>query len=563
MIRRFALICSLIAILSTIWLGLAKPAYAQATILPPGETCFQATTGLNGMVGLLGPINGGSGYISATYGGVPLNGGSGSGASANITISGGVVTNVTILDPGTAYVTGDVLTASAASLGGSGSGFSVPVASTSINSSLAGGTVAFYIPNTFTLKQTWQDPGQTILNSNPVQLDANGCAIIYGQGTYRQIVKDNQGNTVWDQLTADTSSQNSTFWAGLASGTANAITVTDPSFNSTPGVIINFTALYTNTAASTFTANGVTAAIEKDTAIGPVALTGGEIVANNPVSLIYRTTDNAFHILNNIVPTIPTPSVTVVPPLCGANNLVIYNGSSVYALRNITAANAVLVSSTGTYVNRSGVSTTLNITLGNTISTAGGMDGEAPGTSAWIYEYLIDNGTAPAALGSLSSSAPTLPTGYTYSCRVGAVRIDSSGNLMQMWQRGNDGQYIVTGSTNTATMPQMASGVSGDVTVPTWTAVAVGAFIPPTATSIQVVLSVVGSAHIAMAAPSNAYGVATSTTNPPPLVVSTGDTGGHAVAEEWMLQNTNVYYASNTATSSFYCLGYRDSVNAN
>lgn len=65
---------------------------------------------------------------------------------------------------------------------------------------LAGGSVYFYIPSTTTPKDTWQDAGQTILNTNPVILDASGMALIYGSGDYRQIVKDEAGNTIWDQV---------------------------------------------------------------------------------------------------------------------------------------------------------------------------------------------------------------------------------------------------------------------------------------------------------------------------------------------------------------------------
>lgn len=66
---------------------------------------------------------------------------------------------------------------------------------------LASGTVTFYVPTTTTPKNTWQDAGQSVLNTNPVTLDAAGRAIIYGSGTYRQIVKDSLGNVIWDQLT--------------------------------------------------------------------------------------------------------------------------------------------------------------------------------------------------------------------------------------------------------------------------------------------------------------------------------------------------------------------------
>ena len=66
----------------------------------------------------------------------------------------------------------------------------------------AGGSVYFYIPATSTFKNTWKDPGATILNANPVTLDAAGRAIIYGEGDYRQVLFDANGNEIWDQLTS-------------------------------------------------------------------------------------------------------------------------------------------------------------------------------------------------------------------------------------------------------------------------------------------------------------------------------------------------------------------------
>ena len=273
---------------------------AQATLLPPGEQCFQATAGLNGMVGLLGTITGGSSYTAGTYGGVALTGGSGTNATANITVSGGIVTQVNILNPGINYVVGDVLSASAASIGGTGGGFSVPVSSISINSSLAGGSVTYYIPNTQTFKQTWQDAGETILNTNPVALDQNGCAIVYGAGIYRQILKDSLGNTVWDQLTASSSSGGSgIFWAGLATGTGNAISVVDSSFANQDGATIQFLATAANTGPTTIAISGGTPiSIVNDLSAGPAALSGGEIGVGNTPMLTYDATNVEFHIVN-------------------------------------------------------------------------------------------------------------------------------------------------------------------------------------------------------------------------------------------------------------------------
>ena len=84
-------------------------------------------------VATLGTITGGSGYTNGTYTGVVMTLSSGSTATtyptATIVVSGGAVTTVTITSPGVGFKdTTTVLTAPAASIGGTGSGFSVPVA---------------------------------------------------------------------------------------------------------------------------------------------------------------------------------------------------------------------------------------------------------------------------------------------------------------------------------------------------------------------------------------------------------------------------------------------------
>jgi hypothetical protein len=81
-----------------------------------------------GAVLTLGAITGGTTYTNGTYTNVSLTGGTGTGAKATITIATNTVTTVAITAGGTGYVVGDSLSATAASIGGTGSGFSVPVA---------------------------------------------------------------------------------------------------------------------------------------------------------------------------------------------------------------------------------------------------------------------------------------------------------------------------------------------------------------------------------------------------------------------------------------------------
>lgn len=62
--------------------------------------------------------NGGTLYTNGVYNSTPLTGGTGTGATANITVSGGIVTAVSIFAQGSGYIVGDTLSASIP--GGSG-----------------------------------------------------------------------------------------------------------------------------------------------------------------------------------------------------------------------------------------------------------------------------------------------------------------------------------------------------------------------------------------------------------------------------------------------------------
>lgn len=79
-------------------------------------------------INTFGAVVGGSLYTNGTYLNVPLTGGSGTGATANIVVAGGVVTSVTVATRGSGYTVGNSLSALAANIGGTGSGFTVAVA---------------------------------------------------------------------------------------------------------------------------------------------------------------------------------------------------------------------------------------------------------------------------------------------------------------------------------------------------------------------------------------------------------------------------------------------------
>jgi hypothetical protein len=70
----------------------------------------------------------------------------------------------------------------------------------------------------------------------------------------------------------------------------------------------------------------------------------------------------------------------------------------------------------------------------------GGMDTGAKAASTWYAVHLLwkaSDGSADA-LFSLSSTAPTLPAGYTKFRRVGWIRTNAAGNILGFAQRNDD-----------------------------------------------------------------------------------------------------------------------------
>lgn len=449
---------------------------------------------------------------------------------------------------------------------------------------LAGGFVSMFIPNTSSCKTTWSDSAQQNPNACPIVLDASGSAVIYGSGCYTQQVNDSLNNLVYSKLTCEPGAASggnagSVVWGGTATGTANAITLpTATAFVLGDGQVIGFIPTATNTGSVTVAAGSQGAiSVVKDTTGGPVALAGGEIVfsgSGNIVFMEYSAGQNRFHLINTAI---PSASGTTAP-LCGAVGLSITNFvSSPNTTMLITTRQVVMQSPTGQSINRSNVSVSTNITLGNSTSTPGGMDGEAPGTSAWINLFLIDNGAGPGSVGSLgagNNQAPTMPSGYTYKCYVGSVRVDGSGNLLRTLQLGPRAQYLTTliapPTIVTSFGTNQANGISS--------------VVPQTATQISLILHVdasipaSGSAD-AFVAPSSTYGgIASSPFVPCGILLNlsafTGATSAAAriVQDQvcsFVIESGNVYTTAATSggaainSSSLNALGWTDAVNAN
>ena len=92
---------------------------------------YYPPTIVQGVIDGLSTLTGGSLYTNGYYENVALESGSGTGATADIIVTGNVVTSCTLKNGGSFYAVGNVLGANVANIGGTGSGFAINISSVS------------------------------------------------------------------------------------------------------------------------------------------------------------------------------------------------------------------------------------------------------------------------------------------------------------------------------------------------------------------------------------------------------------------------------------------------
>lgn len=118
-------------------------------------------------------------------------------------------------------------------------------------------------------------------------------------------------------------------------------------------------------------------------------------------------------------------------------------------------------------------------------SGAGGLDtgSEASSTLYTVYVIYDSTGTNPVdGVLSLSQTSPTLPSGYDYFRRLGAVRNNSSNDVIDFEQDGDSSDRRMVYNTNTSNVQVLSSG-----SATTYTAVALSSLMP--VTSIKPILA--------------------------------------------------------------------------
>jgi len=115
-----------------------------------------------------------------------------------------------------------------------------------------------------------------------------------------------------------------------------------------------------------------------------------------------------------------------------------------------------------------------NLTVDITASGANGLDTGAEAGNTWYNIFVIakSDGTV-ASLLSLSATAPTMPSGYTFKRRVGAVRNNGSSAFIEFEQFGNRVYYI-----------DIPIALSAGAATPSFTNVDISAHVPPTSREI-------------------------------------------------------------------------------
>ena len=223
------------------------------------------------------------------------------------------------------------------------------------------------------------------------------------------------------------------------------------------------------------------------------------------------------------------------------------------SIYNASADQVVMGNGSGGYVS-------FALSVSGATTTSGVLNGLDTGmiTAGWYNVFAVSNGSVSGVVLSLNASAPAagILANYPYYARIGALRYGVSGFLGTI-QKGRRVRYVMGGANLASAMPTMASGVAGNVTTPTWVAIATGAFVPPTASSIFI-LPATAAAGVMLVAPNVSYGTYRIATAPPPYQFDSNSTS--ASVFELGLESANIYWASTSASLAVLCYGWEDNI---
>ena len=315
---------------------------------------------------------------------------------------------------------------------------------------LAGGFVYFYIPSTTTFKNTYQNAALTILNSNPVILDSAGEAIIYGDGSYRQIVTDVNGNLIWDQPTVTCATVSYVDSKIAALGTmavqnANSVAITGGTINGVTGTNSGMTVGIATTANNLSNNNWATSSAQTiNTFTGSIASTTLTVTATSVTVRLGSTLSGTGVTANTqITNQLTSTGSAVASPTFSSGGAI-----GAYAVTLSSGTGIVL----GQLVSGTGLpSGTLVIGInGSIITLSNAFTVQAAGT----YNFYTPGGVGTYTVNTAQTTASTTITqnyaklNFAYNSSNVAV-LDPLGNL------------VVNSISQTAT-PKLGLGITGE-----------------------------------------------------------------------------------------------------
>lgn len=315
----------------------------------------------------------------------------------------------------------------------------------------------------------------------------------------------------------------------------------------------------------------------------PVIVITGVLTAN--LNLIFPVFIKEWSVINNATGafsvTCKTASGSGVVINNGASQLIYGDGDNIVSMR-VVPSNVTSASIQGAFKNLQASSTGTNaavtvsideivvedssnnykalrnvaLSINSAGSGANGLDSGSISASTWYSIWVINNGTTTAGLLSSSSTAPTMPSGYTYKARIGWIRTDGTANKypLPFNQFGNRIAFAPGSGKNLTSFSQLTSGVVGTYGT-TMAAVSTSNYAPPTARKVAVVLQQTSVSNGAINASSNS--VTSAYTGTSPGYANLAALAGSVTVEiPFEIQGT-IYVSAQSSTAT-YITGYEE-----
>jgi hypothetical protein len=476
----------------------------------------QATVGINTLTATSGPIAtlstlvAGTSYTNGSYTNVALTGGSGSKALANITVSGTVVTVCTLVRGGSRYSVGDVLSAANTDIGGTGSGFTITVATTTPATLYVtdASTATIRLESQVTAATANQQMGAIYFATRDVNAGATG-DIAYIEGV-------TVGTTGGGALRFYT--------APAASATALALTVNSDkslTFGGTLGAA-TFTGLVTTVASATGTAG-----FNLPHGAAPTSPVNGDMWTTSAGGLFTRingaTKTSAF-----LEGATFTGLLTTVASATGTAGFNVPHGSAPTSPVN----GDVWTTTAGMFARINGGTIGPFGAAGSTANITGGTTGQIPYQTGVSTTGFTGPGSAGQVLQSAGAAQPVYSTA-TYPATGGA-------NLTHLASNGTNwvnttSTYADTFSAGTVLVAATGNTVTGVSTLPS------GLTVPGLLTATNNAVAAAGSSQSDATALTNDFNVVTSSTSTQGVVLQTPVAGKTVVVVNQSNSYTTVY----------------------